>query len=669
MQIEFHLGALELIPTNRIAWSLALVLALAGSVSAQDKRLAISLEPLVPTCRSGAPLPIEWRCTWNGTGILEGEIQFDISDSSQRLGSFTTGTIVLSGGEQRFRQLLPPMEVVDQYEQADIEVRFVTKSQTIRLGNQSVRIPRRQQGVFAIAACDAWDIAVAAPAAILAQHLEMEQFDPQRADLNRPVTARPITTVSTRASPQSLPTDPLNYTGYDMVVVAGDGFGALRDSQLQALRQWVEAGGSLLISPTGALQGHHLAFLNGLIAKSISNSTPYTLDGNGRLVDSVSRSEETARRLRTGLGRTAILRTEALPDFETQDWLKTVKFLWKFRTKPVVSREKNLSAAASLALPRSSGNQFVRLLMPKTVHTLPLGWMGGILALYIACVGPLDYFLLGRLRMRKWTWVLFPVLTLAFAVSIVWMSNQTMQRGNVRKSVVILDVIEGNKVSRMNRFELLFLGSGQTAETQANRALFVPMNTQQYDLPEDLQIARQRGVLRSSLVSAPRYAGWIPGQCTVSQDIPQWTPQLNRMMTIAPAPADYPAGFDWDAISVADLDGDKPRQALQAKVQAAFGPEAAMYVLKKGQHFSGSTGPPVEWKEFGHQMAAPIYQLEAPPQHGLFQLISQLSPGGSANFTDLSLLDSNDSDQYLLSVQVPHQGELWIYRRIYRGDE
>ena len=659
-----------------------MLLALAGTAAAQDKRLSITLEPLIPTCRTAGPLPVEWRCSWSGTGIREGQIVFDVLDGNRVTSHFVSGTVVLSNGEQRFRQLLPPMEVLDQYERADLRIRFITKDQTFQIGEQSVRIPRRQQSVFAIGICDAWDVSQVAPAATLEEHLELEQFDPQRKKEDRPFSARPIVTVSSRILPRNLPSDPLSYTGFDMLVIAGEGLGALREPQLQALRQWVEAGGSLAISPTKVLKPHQVAFLNGLAEGSQPNAAPYSLDENGRLVETLPPGVSGLRPLRTGLGRTLIIPADTTPDFESNAWIDSVKFLWKFRKMPSISMtaptklsgqtdwNEHVQALPPLGYPLLDTSWLVRFLMPQTVRTLPLGLMAGILGIYIICVGPLDYYFLGRLRMRKWTWLLFPVLTIAFASFIVGLSNRSLQRGNVRESVVIVDLVNGNKVARVNRFEMMFLGVGQTVQTTANRAMFVPLTVQQSDVPMDVQYqtGSVREKARSPHQSDPIYNGWIPGQCTVSQTVPQWTPQLNRLMQIAPSATDYPPGFDWDSITVSDLQNAPARKALEERMRATFGPQSAMYVKSS----AGDIGPqaaPTYMQFGGAYRATPSMLLEPNTRQALYKVVSQVSPAGGANPIDLPLMDESDPNLWLLSVTVPRDGEIWIYRRMYRGAE
>ena len=46
-------------------------------------------------------------------------------------------------------------------------------------------------------------------------------------------------------SPERLPTEPLGYCGFDLLLLFDEGFSSLRERQLLAILDWVDAGGSV----------------------------------------------------------------------------------------------------------------------------------------------------------------------------------------------------------------------------------------------------------------------------------------------------------------------------------------------------------------------------------------------------------------------------------------
>src|SRR2546429_987 len=70
------------------------------------------------------------------------------------------------------------------------------------------------------------------------------------------------------------------------------------------------------------------------------------------------------------------------------------------------------------------GEQFTELtardlvpsLMPKHVRLVPTGIIVVMFVLFLLAIGPLDYFGLGWLKRRSYTWFTFPAATIGFTV-------------------------------------------------------------------------------------------------------------------------------------------------------------------------------------------------------------------------------------------------------------
>ena len=65
--------------------------------------------------------------------------------------------------------------------------------------------------------------------------------------------------------------------------------------------------------------------------------------------------------------------------------------------------------------------------------------------------------MLGLLRMRRLTWILFPVVTIAFAVFTLFLSRWYLGTNDSRQAIEINDIVKGGTTARRTRIELLFL--------------------------------------------------------------------------------------------------------------------------------------------------------------------------------------------------------------------
>jgi hypothetical protein len=166
------------------------------------------------------------------------------------------------------------------------------------------------------------------------------------------------------------------------------------------------------------------------------------------------------------------------------------------------------------------------------------------------------------------------------------------------------------------------------------------------------------------------------------QNLPQWTPQLNRILSLAPAePAPQ---IDWDALGKLPKDAPDPflntkwREAAASQVRQAFGPDASIFLVKGHdvQFVSGLHGADLFPNQFNNpyrvyngKQVVPNFLADVCglQPSGVFTLVSQIAPGGGRNFDDLTLLDSSDPQQWMLVVAVQRGDDLLIYRKVYRG--
>ena len=122
--------------------------------------------------------------------------------------------------------------------------------------------------------------------------------------------------------------------------------------------------------------------------------------------------------------------------------------------------------------PMASMSALFQLLMPRDVQMVPLSLIGAVLAAYIVVIGPVDYFVLGLLRMRRLTWILFPVVTIAFAVFTLFLSRWYLGTNDSRQAIEINDIVKGGTTARRTRIELLFLSRAREVGTDVQNGAF-----------------------------------------------------------------------------------------------------------------------------------------------------------------------------------------------------
>ncbi len=330
--------------------------------------------------------------------------------------------------------------------------------------------------------------------------------------------------------------------------------------------------------------------------------------------------------------------------------------------------------------PLASMSALFQLLMPRDVQMVPLSLIGVVLAAYIVVIGPVDYFVLGLLRMRRLTWILFPVVTIAFAVFTLFLSRWYLGTNDSRQAIEINDIVTGGTTARRTRIELLFLSRAREVGTDVQNGAFSQVALGIAADPRLLAMTRSGEVGR---VDQTLYAGRIPGHYVVGQSVPQWTPTVNRFFWIDPKPAksekaptaDPVAQFDWD--HPGDLTSQAGRAALAARIRQAFGENACAVVFRGGSagvipilnSLQSLRKPRIGGYELPGelQIGEIVRELSCRTPQKLFALTSQVAPNGSPNLDDLAVLDGSDPGQSLLVIGVPSGPDLILYRRLYAG--
>ena len=661
----------------------------AGPVFGQTVALSAELDPSSPTVRSGAPAIVLIKLTSSSQGLLEGSLEAELRDLGTTV---SVSDLVLSTGPQRIKLTLPPLNLSNHQHEIPMQMTFRGKAATLQLGFLNLRVPTPLQRNLTIAVCDPWKGGNARAENSLVQGLRFEQFNPLP-------QSNPITTVAAYLRPEEMPQDALGWCSFDCALLVDQGLIEMREKQLEALREWIEAGGIACIAPGMQGDAVHTAFLNAIFDRT---EGPFALDPSGRLsTDGIVSDGLLVRRV--GLGKVALLVGASNWGERPEVLRNAAAALWRFRTDQIdavrttglwdhvratqlVQQVHNPYAhlrgdpnQVDAALNDAPGvNELLQFLMPSDVRVVPLWIIGLILIAYVALIGPVDWYLLGAFKLRKFTWVFFPAVTVAVTLFTIWLSHLFLDSAQAARRMVVVDLAHGNRVVRTNRFELLFTPSRRMVATDVKRAQFSGV----------YNVGPQYGMNSSDFRKPTRFEGRPPQTYRVLQDSLQWSPRVNRLLMFG-APDDLPAfDFDWDSLEGIPLDPPgKPVDSeglsgrALAELKRVFGHDAKIGVYCRAElrglngspelnQYGGTYQPnPYNPRQFNNQNEPFIKSITVHPPTGMFTLVSQVSPSGGSALEDTALLDPEDPSEWVLVVLVARGDDLYCFRRLYHSGE
>ena len=544
-------------------------------------------------------------------------------------------------------------------------------------------------------------------------------------------------------SSKDLPQDPLSYCAFDLVLLSDESLAALQKEQLDGLTAWVRAGGSVCIVPDVPMKPLQLEFLRKLFKQSEDSSANLSLDAEGRLLV-VSEEADPVLMSHCGLGRAVLL--PASNDFSVnvkkEELGSIVAFLWKVRKEQPVWHGHNWIPADVVPLLKAKGvnveqdeegiftrdlryqylgnrekngkyyldrdqlkSQFgfdrrlspqaepllsvtEQALMPSDVEMVPTWIIGMILMGYVAAIGPGDYFLLGWLRLRKYTWVLFPVITGVFTLLTVVIAHAFMGSEDTGGKLVITDLADNGIPVRQTTLETLYYSSQANVRNDHKGELVV--------LSEDnftnAEYYNQYGQPQQRTQDSPlSYSGHFPQNYSINHRVQQWSPVSLRTLSLEPQKSDVPP-IDWNDVSLLTTAEGNTRlkaamtQFTMAKQQNSATPVQCFAVIYHESTVVNVMGQiPTKFYEkdrYGRyldptqnqyelrQQSATLTMLSSLPtaktsQTNIFGLVSQIAPHGAGSLEDLAFLDSSDPSQWALVI-IQQQGENFeVFRKLY----
>ncbi|MCZ6792140.1 MAG: hypothetical protein O7J95_00835, partial [Planctomycetota bacterium] len=266
---------------------------------------------------------------------------------------------------------------------------------------------------------------------------------------------------------------------------------------------------------------------------------------------------------------------------------------------------------------------------------------------FLLAVGPLDYLLLGWLRRRSYTWILFPVLSVGFALLTLHLSSRYLGSSEVRGALVVVDVGRGGEVLRSSRYEALFPRRDERTSVAGEDEVFT-LCTARF---RDGRALSGRGRRAAPLL----YEGRFPEAYRVTRSLRQWSPVLQRRFRLGPDPRIRVPAVDWDALESLDPSEsgfeERARDLLRPDLPA--GPavwlrcdESMPYVIQ-----AGSAVLPLRslW---------PALRVRGVP--------ARISPSGSG-FRDLAVSRGLTTWDVALLVIERSETEIIFYRRLYEA--
>ena len=320
-----------------------------------------------------------------------------------------------------------------------------------------------------------------------------------------------------------------------------------------------------------------------------------------------------------------------------------------------------------------------QLLLPEDVEMVPTWVIGLILSGYVLTIGPVDYFVLGWLRLRKYTWVVFPIVTVCFTFLTIAVAHDYMSSEDTGGRLVITDVVDNGIPARQTVLETLFLG-GKTEMTTNHKSQLV---VQAEDSPTDADWVNAYGNGPERKSDTPlSYAGHFPQNYTIRQEVQQWSPVSLRMLSLEPEGVKLPA-IDWnDSTLVTTPEGNirlraalrqnqipihsaviyhnGTQEALLGQLPAAFQAGSGQQVGMTGDNIPGSRTIAIQ------QLLS--YIPTASNNTGLFRIVSQVAPQGAGSLEDLAFWDSSDPNQWALVIMTTDGDEFQVYRKLYHVD-
>lgn len=673
--------------------------------------------------RTMSNIPVTITLTQAGTGVVEGTLELVVRDGPAELCTLTLPDIVIAGGRYQTQVLLPPIPV-QPWNAGDflyVYPTFITAAERLTLDSLQLVVGGANPAVRVVGVCHVGERG-ALPVegniaglrfeqvlgSLVSNDMETNLAPDVRLDLARGM----FSTAQANLPPEIMPTVAEAYCAYDVVVIAGRAMGVLTEEQLAAVEAWVRAGGSLLIVPGPGMSDTHRQFIQRLaIEKGPVPLESYVL---GEAAQAIM--------VEPDLGRVVIWPGGTGPTnlMASREWREMVAFLWRLygptrdhflasvaeqdekakAEKPTVNVSDNWQNRSFfnsfMAAPAVDHQVFEQWFMPVDLKLVPT-MMIVLLFIGVFVIGvPADFLLLGWLRRRRWTWVMFPATCVLAAVLMMSMTYSYLGRHQSTRSLTIVDLDDAGRPLRSTRLAVDFVSAAGPVETVIDDAMLVPMSVEDLQRNANYYYGYSSG---QEGQPAMRYAGRPTRRATLGRYLNQWEPAATRSFDIEPT--DIPLlteqwpevvkamkTNDWLSMQNPDMTAVAwPKGTDQVFIASGYGAyysgHASIYesasfspVERMAPPGAGRVVQTVSWNRPAadmnlrtvQQVMGTVDGLTIYPQ-GILSNLAMIAPHGGPRLDDLPLTGPQGTDGRFVLIIIRYVGDDQIiaYRYLYRG--
>ncbi len=535
-------------------------------------KLEMRLKLPAPVMRNGAPFPLQIDFTSTFPDVIEGPLELTFYDEGiLQLRFLTTPVVIAADSSTAYSIQLPSLTCIRTPTEFQVSVVLQSARKTFDLGKHDLLISLRGTRQFVIAAPGLNEVDVGQ----LVRSLSLDDFRPRK--LNR----QNFATYSTELDPHRILGDPMGLYPYDVVVLVGQHFSALSARQLETIGTWTESGGGLVVVPSGVLTDAHCRFLAKVTSLDLGS---FQIDALGRLSPLGPGDPNQLVSGNHGFGRILILRSipsmsakgAAAPsegrDADGAEWIRAVTHLWNVRSDQVDSILKSgtwqmpdppppkpLLPVTGAAMPKmlvrtdihyspyadvgglvtqppAAANALRDMLFPADVRVVPFGIVIGLLASFLVVVAPGDYWILGWLRRRRFTWIVFPIVSLLFTAITVAIAGYYSGNTDHRNSLVIVDLARDGRALRTSRIIHVITADTHMLTADVRDGLFAKTDVQPAqigsDQPDPLKDPLDELPVRSRTKAPLRghFARGLHGELVVEAVVPRHAPHDPRRL-------------------------------------------------------------------------------------------------------------------------------------------
>jgi len=649
-----------------ILWA---VVGLVQSASAQENPIKITLRREWEGARTSAPLSLRAFLKWQKPELLEGRLQVSAFIDSRKFSSWISPETALSDSEQVIWFMTPRPVLEDKMDRYVLEAEFLGVQRSFEPEQLDVDVPLRSKRVMVVGIVV--DNRATTPTGLGSEEspiaferpLSLQNF------LSKDEIPELFVNLS-RVSPIDLPADSLRLLGLDAILLPHDMLDRLRTAQLDALRVWILAGGSLAVIQTGSLRSEATEFISSLSRNEWTSESK-----------SLRQIPTSVQVYSPGLGQ-VVIATQRLAG-DSAEWERTAHLLMRIQPDrasdiernnqlrlrdtlpgsgiPTLTRSELEGATALEPRPRFDFQDLSRMLIPSSIRGMPFWLAASVLASCLICVGPGDYFLLGFLRRRKWTWVLFPVVALGFTGWMAHLAAEHNGRNDSRNWMSVVDVTPENEVVRTSRLEQTYGASGRTVAHAVKNQWWIDVREEDLlrlrEMKGDDYWVNQRQAnnnlptkrLSQELGERLSYQGNVPGHYMVEESVRQWAPRMQRITTLGADPglADYPLPqLKWETLIAGEPSAitDLLKQRLPSDWKTASWKMSSPTKQTDWNHLTGNDSISARTTDVLKTISQLVWETRSPAEvpgrpgrasGSIFTLLTELSPTAAPDCEDL----------------------------------